>query len=115
MLAYMHNIHNSTHSDHHTKNQNSIISIGNCERLFYFFLLGSFLIFEVTLPNGTSVPFMGRGQMIGIGGIQDALCLETPPGFQKTIKKIKKITSGHSTSIVPSRDSESRRLHLIFD
>ena len=35
--------------------------------------------------------------------------------FRKKKKKIKGTVLGHSMSIVPSRDSESGRLHLFFD
>ena len=67
-----------------------------------------------TLLNGTSIPFMGKWQMISLEGMQDTFVFGVAAWFLENQEKIKGIVLGHSTSFIPSRDSESGKSHLLF-
>ena len=52
--------------------------------------------------------------MIGLERMRDTLCFYSHHLVFRKLKKDKRTASGHSTSIVPSRDSESGRSHILF-
>ena len=90
----------------------SLLSLGMPLKKIIVSDLFSFLVFLSV--HGTSVAFTGQGQMIGIERMRDALHFRVATWFLENQKKIKGIASGHSTSIIPNRDSKSKRSNLLF-
>ena len=71
-------------------------------------------IYNVVNPSQSEVSRGGAMKLIIPDSQNVGVVYNADGGYSVNHKKMKEMASGHSTSIIPSRDSESRRLHLLF-